>query len=171
MIFATVGHELRFDRLIKGLDDWALASGNDDIFAQVAELGDSGYKPRNFKWQSFLDPDTFKSSFEKADLVVAHAGMGTIITALTMKKPLLIMPRKGDLKETRNDHQIATAEQFAKRSGIYVAKDEVALGPLLDKILANPAPTITEAASQFAEPELIKTIRDFIYNGKAHQNL
>ena len=91
MIFATVGHELRFDRLIKGLDDWAFASGNDDIFAQVAELGDNGYSPRNFEWQSFLDPDTFKSNFEKADLIVAHAGMGTIITALTMKKPLLIM--------------------------------------------------------------------------------
>ena len=50
------------------------------------------------------------------------------------------------------------------------AEDEVALGPLLDKLTANPAPTISEAASQFAEPELIKTIRDFIYNGKAYDN-
>ncbi|MEX0828204.1 MAG: glycosyltransferase [Haliea sp.] len=171
MIFVTVGHELRFDRLIKGLDDWALASGYSDIFAQVAELGESGYKPRNFEWQSFLDPDTFKNNFEKADLIVAHAGMGTIITALTMKKPLLIMPRKGALKETRNDHQIATAEQFAKRSGIYVAEDETVLGPVLDKLIASPPSTLSEAASQFAEPELIKAVRDFIYNGKVYGSM
>jgi len=166
MIFATVGHELRFDRLIKGLDDWALKSGHTDIFAQVAELGDDGYRPQNFEWQSFLDPEIFKSSFDNADLIVAHAGMGTIITALTLKKPLLIMPRKGTLNETRNDHQIATAEQFARRSGIYVAKDETELGDVLDDLIANPPPKINEAASQFAEPQLIQTIRSFIYNEK-----
>jgi UDP-N-acetylglucosamine transferase subunit ALG13 len=166
MIFATVGHELRFDRLIEGLDNWALKSGYKDLFAQVAELGDEGYKPRNFAWQSFLDPDGFKSRFEGADLIVAHAGMGTIITALTMKKPLLIMPRKGSLKETRNDHQIATAEQFARRSGIYVAKDETELGPVLDELIANPPPKIGEAASEFAEPELLQAVRGFILGNR-----
>ncbi|MBO0332662.1 hypothetical protein J0X12_03495 [Sneathiella sp. CAU 1612] len=171
MIFVTVGHELRFDRLIKGLDNWALDSGYKDIFAQVAELGEEGYKPRNFAWQSFLDPDNFKSRFEGADLIVAHAGMGTIITALTMKKPLLIMPRKGALKETRNDHQIATAEQFARRSGIYVAKDETELGPVLDELIANPPSKINEAASEFAEPQLLQSIRNFIYDGRAPKGL
>ena len=166
MIFVTVGHELRFDRLIKALDDWSLASGNHDIFAQVAELGEDGYQPKNFKWQSFLNPDEFKSSFEKADLIIAHAGMGTIITALTLKKPLVIVPRKGALKETRNDHQIATAEQFARRSGIYVAADETELGPVLDNLVANPPPGMSEAASPFAEPRLISAIRNFIYDGR-----
>ncbi|MFC4271752.1 glucuronosyltransferase [Sneathiella chungangensis] len=169
MIFVTVGHELRFDRLIEGLDDWSLATGYQDIFAQVAELGDDGYRPKNFKWQSFLDPDSFKSNFDQADLIVAHAGMGTIITALTLKKPLLIMPRKGSLKETRNDHQIATAEQFSRRTGIYVAKDETELGATLDHLIANPPPKINEAASQFAEPQLIQAIRSFIYNGKPQE--
>ncbi len=171
MIFVTVGHELRFDRLIKGLDNWALESGYKDIFAQVAELGEEGYKPRNFAWQSFLDPDSFKSRFEEADLIVAHAGMGTIITALTMKKPLLIMPRKGAFKETRNDHQIATAEQFARRSGIYVANDETELGTVLDGLLANPPSKIDEAASEFAEPQLIQALRSFIYDGRAPKNM
>ncbi|MDF2368171.1 glycosyltransferase, partial [Sneathiella sp.] len=149
------------------LDNWALESGYKDIFAQVAELGEEGYKPRNFAWQSFLDPDGFKSRFEEADLIVAHAGMGTIITALTMKKPLLIMPRKGAFKETRNDHQIATAEQFARRSGIFVAKDETELGTVLEDLLANPPSTIKEAASEFAEPELLQAIRSFIQDGQA----
>ncbi len=171
MIFVTVGHELRFDRLIRGLDEWVKETSYKDIFAQVAELGEEGYKPRNFEWQSFLDPETFKARFDKADLIVAHAGMGTIITALTMKKPLLIMPRKGALKETRNDHQIATAEQFARRNGIYVANDETELGSVLDQLITNPPPIIKEAASEFAEPQLIQTIRGFIYDGKAPKNM
>lgn len=166
MIFVTVGHELRFDRLLRALDEWAGATGYRDIFAQVADLGEDGYAPKNFPWESFLDPDAFKKNFDAADLVVAHAGMGTIITALTMKKPLLIMPRKGDLRETRNDHQIATAEQFARRDGIYVAMDEAELGPKLDELLRNPPPSMSDAASPFGEPRLLEAIRGFIFNGR-----
>ena len=166
MIFVTVGHELRFDRLMRALDEWAGTTGYKDIFAQVADLGDDGYAPQNFQWQRFLDPDAFKTNFDQADLIVAHAGMGTIITALTMKKPLLILPRKERLMETRNDHQLATAEQFARREGIYVAKDETELGAELDKLIKNPPPAMSAAASPFADPKLVEAIRGFILEGR-----
>jgi UDP-N-acetylglucosamine transferase subunit ALG13 len=47
--------------------------------------------------------------------------MGTIISALTIAKPIVIVPRQVKYHEHRNDHQMATAEQLAGRPGIYVA--------------------------------------------------
>lgn len=166
MIFVTVGHELHFDRLIKAVDDWSATAQDAEIFGQIGGVGEHGYRPQNFEWKEFIDSDEFTRRFEEADIIIAHAGMGTIITSLTMKKPIVIMPRKGSLKETRNDHQIATAEQFVKRDGIYVAADETELGAVLDNLLANPPSVASEAASKFAQPELLDTIRQFIFNAE-----
>jgi UDP-N-acetylglucosamine transferase subunit ALG13 len=163
MIFVTVGHELHFDRLIKAVDDWCALAENAKVFGQIGGVGDLGYKPQNFEWKQFIESDEFTRRFEEAQIIVAHAGMGTIITALTMKKPIVIMPRKGSLKETRNDHQIATAEQFAKREGIYVAADETELGIVMNQLMANPPSVQSEAASKFANPDLLDTIREFIF--------
>jgi exopolysaccharide biosynthesis glucuronosyltransferase PssE len=163
LIFVTVGHELRFDRLIRAVDQWALTNKDQEIFAQVADLGNTGYVPQNIGWEKFLNPDEFKENFQRADLVVAHAGMGTIITAMTLKKPLVIVPRKGALQETRNDHQIATATQFSRREGIYVAHDEADFGSVLDDLVQNPPSWTGDASSQFAQPELISAIRGFIF--------
>lgn len=164
MIFVTVGHELRFDRLIQVLDKWSSNNSEQEIFAQVAELNDIGYVPENFEWKSFLTPEEFKDKFRQADLVVAHAGMGTIITAMTLKKPLIIVPRKGSLKETRNDHQIATADQFSRRDGIYAAHEDTDLGTILDELIRNPPSLTGEASPQFAQPILISAIREIIFD-------
>ena len=66
--------------------------------------------------------------------IVAHAGMGTILTALELGKPLLIMPRRAALGEHRNDHQLATAERFAAVDGVKVAFDETEFALKLDEL-------------------------------------
>ena len=90
--------------------------------------------------------------------------MGSILTALTSGKPILVMPRRGDLRETRNDHQVATAERFRALGRVAVAMDERELPERLDAIetLAASEP-ITDQASQ----RLIKTLRRFIHEGNA----
>ena len=61
---------------------------------------------------------------DSADAIIGHAGIGTIITALQLAKPLLVMPRQGALRETRNDHQLATARRFCNFPSVHVAQDE-----------------------------------------------
>jgi UDP-N-acetylglucosamine transferase subunit ALG13 len=95
-----------------------------------------------------------------AELIVAHAGMGTIITALELGKPILVMPRREYLHETRNDHQVATVNQFARREGIIVAMDEKELFSKLDQAEVFSAST---RISREASAELISTIRSFIH--------
>lgn len=164
MIFLTVGTQLPFDRLVRALDNWNTGQAPDRVFGQIADPSDNGYIPKNFYFKDFIDPDEFAQKYEEAKLIVAHAGMGSIISALTHPKPIVIMPRRADLYEHRNDHQLATAQQFASREGIYVAKDEIVLGSLLDELLAKPNEELAgQADAAHAGPELIAAVRSFIF--------
>jgi len=163
MIFLTVGHEMPFDRLVRGVDEWCRLSGCSDVFGQIGDPGPGGYLPQHFEWEYFIEPEEFQQRFETADFIVAHAGMGSIITALTVGKPMVIMPRRGDLMETRNEHQRATADRFISRSGIDVAADESELGAVLDARRATPAGAGQNTASPYAEDGLLEVIRNFIH--------
>lgn len=164
MIFVTVGAQMPFDRLVRTVDVWACARDRSDVFAQI---GPSDYRPRSLKWIRFLDPWSFRLRVQSADLLIAHAGTGSIITAMEMGKPILIMPRRGDLRETRNDHQIATAQRLRGRAGIEVAMDEQELESLLEKRLSGGVMSgngIGQRISPYASQELIDTLRRFIFN-------
>lgn len=157
MIFVTVGEQLPFDRLIRTVDECALTLGQ-QIYAQI---GDTELVPNNIEYQKFLDPQDFERKFNDADLVVAHAGMGTIITALELNKPLIVMPRKAILKEHRNDHQFATVKRFFKLKYLSVAFDDSELKQcLLEYNIERLG--ITKQSSIEPAPLLIKTIKDFI---------
>ncbi|MEM8698303.1 MAG: glycosyltransferase [Pseudomonadota bacterium] len=158
MIFLTVGTQLPFDRLVTAVDDWAGATGQ-QVFGQISDLGPENYRPRHIEWVARLAPEEFEARYEAAPAVVAHAGMGTIIGALTRGKPLLIMPRRADLGEQRNDHQIATADRFGTRPGIAVANEAEDVAPALDALGQKAtAPSLGPSA----EDTLIAAIRSTI---------
>ncbi|MDD2465993.1 MAG: glycosyltransferase [Desulfobulbus sp.] len=158
MIFVTVGEQLPFDRLIRTVDNWAKSSGK-DVFAQI---GRTNFKPSFIAYQATLDPAGFKEKIRSAEFIIAHAGMGTIITALELQKPIIIMPRKNSLGEIRNDHQFATARYFLSR-GISVALDENELLEKLDNIDEIERST-NKVENVKPLTDLLMAIRDFIYS-------
>jgi UDP-N-acetylglucosamine transferase subunit ALG13 len=100
-----------------------------------------------------------------ADAIVAHAGMGTILTALELGTPIVVMPRRAALGEHRNDHQLATARRFAEQGSIAVAFDEEQLHARLD-VLGPPAATCARRRiGRHAEGPLIEALRTFIAGG------
>ena len=109
MIFVTVGTDGPFDRLIATVDRWAGENGRTDV---VAQIGRSTLQPRFVEAHRFLDPPRFSEYFASAEFVIAHAGMGTILSALRYGKPLIVMPRRASLGEQRNEHQLATARRL-----------------------------------------------------------
>jgi UDP-N-acetylglucosamine transferase subunit ALG13 len=127
MIFVTVGTQLPFDRLIAAVDD--LASEIDIDF--VAQIGNSDYIPKNIQCECFFDPDDVDDYFYKANLVISHAGMGTIINCLRLKKTIIIFPRLKKFFEHRNDHQLDTVSSFKGIKGVYVATDIYELKQLI----------------------------------------
>ncbi len=159
MIFVTVGQMLPFDRLVRAVDRWAGQHGRSDVVAQV---GASRYTPEHLRWSRKLSPAVFEEHVRDASIVVAHAGMGTVMTALDLGKPLLVMPRRAALREATNDHQVATARHLAQERLATVAFDEDDLLALLDRadeIRPAHVHRTPEAES------LVRAIHDFITAG------
>lgn len=156
MIFVTVGTQGRFDRLIRAIDEWAGSRGHEDIFAQT---GPSDFRPAHIRSAPFVGSEEFRRLAEAASLIVAHAGMGSIITALELGKCILVMPRRADLGEHRNDHQIATARRLSEQGRIFAAMNQSELHEKLDQL--HNAATL-ERLSSGPSPDLIRTIRLFI---------
>lgn len=156
MIFVTVGYQMSFDRMISAVDEWAAAHPEAEVFAQI---GPTEQKPRHLPYTEFMDPAEFVQRVRDSTVLVAHAGMGSILTALQYGKPIVVMPRRGDMQETRNDHQLATARKLADRPGIEVAMDEGGLAGALDRLQdLDAAPVLPATAS----PELIEHLKGFI---------
>jgi UDP-N-acetylglucosamine transferase subunit ALG13 len=156
MIFATVGSQEPFDRLIKALDDWAISRTRSDVLAQVAG---SKYRPKHIDFVDFISPAEYNHRLTTSRVIVAHAGMGSIISALELGKPIVVMPRRADLKETRNDHQVAAAERFKMDGKIIVADDEHQLAEKIDYALTLG---VSVGIAKHASPRLIMTIRAFL---------
>ncbi|WP_188312100.1 glycosyltransferase [Salinarimonas soli] len=156
MIFVTVGVQLPFDRLIRAMDDWAGRHGRDDVVAQV---GESAYVPHTIDVRPRLAADEFRAYVERAELVVAHAGMGSILTALELGKPIIVMPRRAALGEHRNDHQLATSRRMASHAAITVAQDGDDLVRMLD---ASDIPVVPQRIASHADDGLINELTSFI---------
>jgi len=158
MIFVTVGTDSPFDRLVKVVDRWAAETGRSDVFAQI---GKGAWEPETIPFAHFLEPNEFKERFSEASVIVGHAGMGTILSALHGGKPILVMPKKASLGEQRNEHQLATARRLNDMGKINVAFDEADLRAKLDRLDDLIA---RDTISPMASGPLVAVIRDFIFS-------
>lgn len=159
MLFVTVGAHTPFDRLVRTVDRWAEVNARSDVFAQI---GSTSWTPQHIRWTNFLDPAEFRCKCSECSLMIGHAGTGTIITALQLKKPLVIMPRKESLRETRNDHQLATLRRFCGFPTIHGAENEQELHWSLNQSNDLIAAANDSEISDYASDELLGAISDFI---------
>ena len=160
MIFLTIGTHEPFDRLVRAVDEWCAAGGRPEVFGQITDR--AGYLPRHFDYVGQLAPAAYREACERAEFLVAHAGMGSIITALTLAKPIVLLPRRGHLGETRNDHQMATAARLGMKPGIHLAMTEVELPCILDRIAAEIPAAGAPAIGPYADERLISALRKLL---------
>ena len=158
MIFATVGTQLPFDRLLTALDIWAAAHPEMRIKAQT---GRTDARFAHMDCAANLDQTSFTHAFETARVIVAHAGMGSILSASALGKPILLMPRRAALGEHRNDHQLDTAAEMSALPNVTVVQEGKDLAEALDRILATPQ--TGDAGSSSASPQLIANLKSFIF--------
>jgi len=139
LIFLTVGTQLAFPRL---LDDYARAARElmATTFAQTADPSYSGPIPS----APYLTRGEFEDRCAQANVIVGHAGMGTILAARRHRKPLIVVPRRHRSGEHRNDHQMDTARRLRQLGGVAVAETPEALA----QALANPPAPPSEAGPE-----------------------
>lgn len=158
MIFVTVGTQLPFDRLIRAMDQWTALHSDVQV---VAQIGKGSYTPTNLTVFDQLGSQQFRSFCENASVIVSHAGVGTILLALELQKPVVLLPRRAEFKEHRNDHQLATVKQFENRPGIKVVYSEADIGNALCEVVDNQNVAVF---NPWASEELLDAIGHFIDN-------
>ncbi len=162
MIFTTVGTQLPFDRLLRGVDSWAAQNKDVQI---VAQAGASSGRFPNIQTVSHLSQAEFQDQMKAARLIVAHAGMGTILSAAELGLPVILMPRRAKFNEHRNDHQQDTAREMARLSNVTVVEDGESLHQVLDLARARnfelPRARCNNAPDEL-DP-LIRAIKDFVW--------
>jgi UDP-N-acetylglucosamine transferase subunit ALG13 len=88
--------------------------------------------------------------------------MGTIISALEVGKPLVLLPRLASMGEHRNDHQLGTARHFTRFGCIRVASSEDDVARRIDELLQVAGAPADPRAASGVSPTLIEGIRRFL---------
>ncbi|SHN01667.1 Glycosyltransferase family 28 C-terminal domain-containing protein [Cyclobacterium lianum] len=97
-ILVTVG-TTRFDSLIKYLDELVLPSD----MAFTFQIADGAYKPVNHPFFSFSEK--IDQYYQSSDVIICHAGAGTIYKLLELRKRIIIVPNT----ERTDNHQLDIA--------------------------------------------------------------
>ena len=155
LIFLTIGSWHKgFDRLVKAVDE--LKGRGIITDPVVAQLGDGGYEPANLDAAAYYAPEDFVRLIGEARMVIAHAGMGTIIEALNQRKPVVVVPRKATLGEANTDHQFDTAKQLEAEGKVLVAYEVDDLPNMLQQAESFVVPGCV------VSPELLDSVGTFI---------
>ncbi|MFZ4108872.1 MAG: glycosyltransferase [Polymorphobacter sp.] len=157
-MFVSVGSMMPFDRLVQAMDEWAAA--HPDVPVEI-QIGRGKYEPRHAAFVRLMPVADYRQRVAAARLFIAHAGMGSIISAIEAGKPLLMLPRLMAQGEHNTDHQLATAASIGARPGLHVAADIADLQARATALLADsgapPAPI-----AKLADSGLTACIRGFI---------
>jgi len=159
MIFVTVGnHYQGFDRLIKTVDEIASHTSYDILI----QKGYSSYCPQHARYFDFVPIQEAMQYIQTSELVISHAGIGTIILCKEYGIPLIIFPRRKKYGEHGTDHQVEIAKALEERKDnhLYIVYEEDQLQSRITEVLIKQEKPTPQR--NVGKTNLIRTIRAFI---------
>jgi len=136
-VFVTVGSALQpFDRMLRAVDA-ALRECPAGAFEGVCQSGSSAVEPHGLRSTRTLARSAFDQEMMAADVVVTHAGVGSICTALRYGHVPVVFPRRARFGEVANDHQVDIARTFAEQGRVVVAEDAAAVATHLKRFMSG----------------------------------
>lgn len=123
MIFVTIGTQDKpFARIIKAVEQ-AVVDGEitDEVIVQA---GNTKYESKVLNVLNYVPFDEFNKYLEKADIIITHGGVGSILNALKLKKKIIAVPRLKKYGEHINDHQLQVIKKMTEQGYILSTQDE-----------------------------------------------
>lgn len=77
----------------------------------VMQVGPSGFEGKNSRCFRYLPEDEMQAVFDRAGLIVCHAGIGTILNGMDRNIPLVLVPRCVVRPGTETDQQMTVARK------------------------------------------------------------
>ena len=84
----------------------------------VVQCGHTRFSSDYMELLDFIPVKEFNSLIEKADLIITHGGVGSIINSIKAGKKIIAVPRLSKFNEHVNDHQIQIIQNLDKQGCI-----------------------------------------------------
>jgi UDP-N-acetylglucosamine transferase subunit ALG13 len=157
MIVVTVGtNEAPFDRLLQAFD---VDQPTEELLVQH---GPSQVRPTGASCVDFLSYDELVDAIRRARVVVMHAGVGSIMTALANGKRPVVVPRLRRFGEAVDDHQVALGRRLQKAGLVTLVEDTGVVLKAVETV--SPASGVDLGPN----PRLVAELKEFLH---AHRRM
>lgn len=158
MIFVTLGtQDKSFSRLLDAIEKQIK---NGTIKEKViVQAGYTDYISENMEILKMIPMEEFDKYIKECDLLITHAGVGSIMTGLSNNKKVIAAARLKEYNEHTNDHQIQIATEFSKEGYIIYLDDFDNLDKALEKVK-----TFKPKKFKYNNKNFINIIENFIDN-------
>ena len=116
----------------------------------IVQAGYTKFKTDTMEVFDYVSMDKFSELLDECDLLITHGGVGTIMSALKLKKPVIACARLAKFHEHHNDHQCEIIEAFEKQGYLIKCDEEHSLKECLQQ------------AKEFRSKEIISNNSNFI---------
>lgn len=131
----TVGTDHHpFDRLVHWVDTWAAAHPEHTCLVQRG----TSVLPETCSSDQYVSYGDLVDSMSTSTVVVSHGGPATIMEARASGRLPVVVPRRPDLGEHIDDHQIRFSRWMAGRGQVMLAETEAELHLHLDRAFGDP---------------------------------
>ena len=125
----------------------------------VVQKGYTKFESKDMTIYDELPIEKFNELIEKADLVITHGGVGSIISSITRGKKVIAVPRLKKYNEHVNDHQLDIIQTFDEMGYIIGIQEVQQLGEAIKKVKEfKPKKYVKNTGN------IIKIIEDFVDN-------
>jgi UDP-N-acetylglucosamine transferase subunit ALG13 len=134
MIFVTVGTlHFPFERLLRAVDE---LPGDEELIVQSRA---NCVPPARARLVQDLPYEQLVEDVRRARVVVCHAGVGSVLTALANDKRPIVFPRLQRYGEAVDDHQLSFGRRLAEAGLVTFVEDPAQLAAAV----ASPAPVVS----------------------------
>ncbi len=125
----------------------------------VVQAGYTKYETEKMQVFETLPKEELGELIKKANYVISHGGVGSMITSNQEGKKVIAVPRQKKYQEHVNDHQKATVQEFEQKGYVLGIEEVGELGEAIKK-LKEFQPVIYKKK----ESNIIKIIEEYIEN-------
>jgi UDP-N-acetylglucosamine transferase subunit ALG13 len=137
LVFVTVGTDHHpFDRLIHWMDRWLELVGPERVRCFM-QTGTSA-RPERAPSADYLPYQELQAAMEEATVVVSHGGPSTIMGARQLGLVPVVVPRRADLGEHVDNHQVTFARKLAAAGHVALAERFQELDRVVEHALERP---------------------------------
>ena len=121
MILISLGtHERPFYRLLKEIEKLISKEKIKDVIIQT---GYTSYKVKGAKCFDFIEFGKMQKLIKNCNLLITHGGVGSITDALNYGKATIVVPRRKELNEHSDNHQLQITKEMEKTGKIIPVYD------------------------------------------------